>query len=105
MWTSVGRSQTRGGAMFSDCVRAWGRRFSWWGCPARTSGTVAKRSGIVAGFVLGALLLLPALARADGFIIIERSPVAVRGHFSFAPLEVSYHHVEVSIKDQIATTS
>ena len=34
------------------------------------------------------------------------TPVAVpQGHFSFAPLEVSFHHVTVNIKDQVAVTS
>src|SRR5215212_1843272 len=48
------------------------------------------------------------LAGADGFIVINQpaTPVPVpAGHFSFAPLEVSYHHVTVEIKDQVAVTS
>ncbi|HEY7117798.1 MAG TPA: VIT and VWA domain-containing protein [Tepidisphaeraceae bacterium] len=54
------------------------------------------------------LAIAPALARADGFIVIHQpvTPVPVPpGHFSFAPLEVSFHHVSVDIKDQVAVTS
>src|SRR5688500_3121045 len=54
------------------------------------------------------LLMSPLRARADGFIIIHptSSPVPVPpGHFPFAPLEVSYHHVTVEINDQVAVTS
>ena len=49
----------------------------------------------------------PLFVRADGFIIINRpvpgpGPVAP---FAFAPLEVSYHHVDVKIDGQVCTTS
>ncbi|HEX4797012.1 MAG TPA: VIT and VWA domain-containing protein [Humisphaera sp.] len=94
--------------MSGHCVRVCGRQYFGWGRTARACGHAAKKSRIVAGVVgvvLAALLLLPAIARADGFIIVQQSTVVVRGHFSFAPLEVSYHHVDVSIKDQVATTS
>jgi Ca-activated chloride channel family protein len=44
--------------------------------------------------------------RADGFIVIHNPPDRrVPGHFAFAPLEVSYHHVTVDINDQVATTT
>jgi Ca-activated chloride channel family protein len=43
-------------------------------------------------------------ALADGLIIIRHGPV-VPGHFAFAPLEVTYHRVDVQIDDQVATTS
>ena len=49
-------------------------------------------------------LLVTSLARADGFIVIHDAP-QVPGHFSFAPLEVTYHHVTVDINDQVAVTS
>src|SRR5688572_24009841 len=49
-------------------------------------------------------LLLPALSPADGFIVV-REPVPTPGHFTFAPLEVSYHRVSVEINDQVAVTS
>jgi len=55
--------------------------------------------------VLCLACLLPALARADGFIIIHDPPPPVPGHFTFAPLEVAFHHVTVDINDQVATTS
>jgi Ca-activated chloride channel family protein len=58
------------------------------------------------------LLLLLAFAllgrggvRADGFIVIHQ-PVAVPSlRFAFAPLEVSYHHVNARIDGQICTTT
>ena len=53
-------------------------------------------------------LLLTALTQvglADGLIIIDRPPHHVPGHFPFAPMEVTYHRVNVSIDDQVATTS
>ncbi len=48
------------------------------------------------------------VARADGFIVIHPGPTPVPvppGHFSFAPLEVSYHNVTVEIRDQVAITT
>jgi Ca-activated chloride channel family protein len=51
------------------------------------------------------LLGLAANIFADGLIVIHE-PVAVpRGHYPFAPLEVTYHHVNVKIEGQLATTS
>ncbi len=44
-------------------------------------------------------------ARADGLIVIHNPPVIVPGHFSFAPLEVTYHKVDCTIKDQVAVTT
>src|SRR6478609_5395587 len=47
-------------------------------------------------------------ARGDGFIVINAPSGVVpvpQGHFSFAPLEVSFHHVTVDIKDQVAVTN
>jgi Ca-activated chloride channel family protein len=45
------------------------------------------------------------VAGADGLIIVPDHPDVVPGHFSFAPLEVSYHHVSVRITDQVAVTT
>ena len=58
------------------------------------------------GMLLVTLLTAP-LCRADGLIIVHQAPpqAAPRGHFAFAPLEVSYHRVTVDIKDNVATTS
>src|SRR6185436_5945553 len=53
----------------------------------------------------GVLGLWTGVAKADGLIVVINPPVAVRGHFSFAPLEVVYHKVECAIKDQVAVTS
>ena len=59
-------------------------------------------------------ILTPLLAKADGLIIIHEPPeVPVRSgpwprpphRYVFAPLEVAYHHVNVKIDGQIATTS
>lgn len=52
-----------------------------------------------------AALLLPAGARADGLMIIHNPPHVVPGHFSFAPLEVTFHRVTVDINDQVAVTA
>src|SRR4051812_42145366 len=43
--------------------------------------------------------------RADGFIIVERPMPVPPGHFPFAPLEVTSHHVDVKIDRQVAITS
>src|ERR1019366_7116616 len=55
--------------------------------------------------------------RADGFIIVDQAHWRLRPHprpipgpwlprpYDFAPLEVTYHHVNVRINDQVATTS
>jgi Ca-activated chloride channel family protein len=58
-------------------------------------------------------ILTPLLAQADGFIIIHEPPeIPARPgpwsgphRYAFAPLEVAYHHVNVKIDGQIATTS
>ena len=49
-------------------------------------------------------LLITALARADGFIVVHDSP-ARPDHFGFAPLEVTYHRVTVEIDGTVATTN
>lgn len=51
------------------------------------------------------LLGLVTQLRADGFIIVERPIFVPPGHYPFAPLEVSSHHVEVKIDGQVAVTS
>lgn len=53
------------------------------------------------------LLFVTEPAQADGLIVIvppEHQP-SVNHHFSFAPLEVSYHRVRVDIDEQRATTA
>ncbi len=42
---------------------------------------------------------------ADGLIVIHQPVPVPHGHYVFAPLEVVYHHVNVKIDGQIATTS
>src|SRR5262245_32098299 len=49
------------------------------------------------------LISLSTLARADGLIIVHDGPNRP-DHFAFTPLEVSYHHVDVSIDDRVAST-
>ncbi|HVS73551.1 MAG TPA: VIT domain-containing protein [Phycisphaerae bacterium] len=65
------------------------------------------RSGfwIMVAVVVGVLMGLSGRARGDGFIVIPDNHVVVRGHFIFAPLEVTYHRVECRIDDQVAVTS
>ena len=61
---------------------------------------------LLAGFVSLFMTRLIPTARGDGFIVIHNPPpVMVPGHFSFAPLEVTYHHVTVEIHDHVATTT
>lgn len=48
-------------------------------------------------------LICCVLARADGLIVIHDGP-SRPDHFAFAPLDVSYHRVEVDIDDRIALT-
>src|SRR6266446_2389942 len=52
-------------------------------------------------FLLGAV----AQSRGDGFIVVERPIYVPPSHFSFAPLEVTSHHVNVAIDGQVAITS
>jgi len=58
--------------------------------------------------VLVALLvaiILPAACGADGLIVISDPPRPLPGHFSFTPLEVSSHHVAVTVDDLVAVTT
>src|SRR5437588_11895548 len=52
-------------------------------------------------FLLGGIFQ----SRGDGFIVVERPFLVRPGHFPFAPLEVTSHHVEVKIDGQVAVTS
>ena len=63
--------------------------------------TFQRFPAVIAAVLL--LALLPAVGRGDGFIVIHNAPPSV-GHFTFAPLEVSFHRVEVKIDDQVAVT-
>jgi Ca-activated chloride channel family protein len=60
---------------------------------------------VTAGFVALLTLVAAASSSADGFIIVEDPPVIVPGHFTFAPLSVTYHHVTVEITDLVAVTT
>ena len=44
------------------------------------------------------------MAKGDGLIVIHDPPHMVPHHFRFAPLEVEYHRVDVTIEDRVATT-
>lgn len=62
--------------------------------------------GRIAGWMGAAVLALAsAPAFADGLIVIHNPPHSVPGHFSFAPLEVVHHRVDVEITDLVATTT
>jgi Ca-activated chloride channel family protein len=65
----------------------------------------ASHRGILCGAVLCVVLAFPGVCGADGFIIIPDPPRVVSGHFRFAPLEVTYHHVSVAINDVVAVTT
>ncbi|MGO9309561.1 MAG: VIT domain-containing protein [Spirochaetia bacterium] len=52
-----------------------------------------------------AAVALPGICAADGLIVIDDPPQAPAGHFSFAPLEVSYHHVAVAVTELVAVTT
>ena len=43
-------------------------------------------------------------ARADGLIVVQHPVTVPPGHFAFAPLEIRYHHVTVTVTDQVAVT-
>src|SRR5689334_16923394 len=58
----------------------------------------------IAAFVLVSLGLTGG-AWGDGLIVIHNPPGRVPGHFAFAPLEVTYHNVSVSIENGVAVTS
>ena len=69
-----------------------------------------KRIGAMVGVVVAVLLswgAKPQAAYGDGFIVIREpgTTAPVPGHFQFAPLSVTYHHVTVDINDQVATTT
>ena len=55
--------------------------------------------------VLLAAIAAPAILGADGLIIVQNPGDSVPGHFSFAPLSVTYHHVSVAITDLAAVTT
>ena len=51
------------------------------------------------------LFAITGTAFADGFIAIHTPTHVPHGHYAFAPLEVTYHHVNVKIDGQVATTA
>ena len=55
--------------------------------------------------VMAAAAILPGICSADGLIIVEDPPRVPAGHFSFAPLQVSFHHVTVSVNGLSAVTT
>lgn len=55
--------------------------------------------------VVAVFLSLLSQMRGDGFIVIEQPVRVPTGHFAFAPLEVTNHHVDVRIDGQVAVTS
>lgn len=84
-------------------VAAWRVRAA-----ARTAGVRSPGVPLVAAALLVLTLFAsPPAVRADGFIVIHNPPESSRvpGHFSFAPLEVTYHRVNVEVTDSVAVTS
>ena len=65
----------------------------------------ARKPRLLGSMVFLAALLFPGLCGADGLIIVENPVHVVAGHFGFAPLEVSYHHVTVTISNLVAVTT
>ncbi|MDI6769050.1 MAG: VIT domain-containing protein [Anaerolineales bacterium] len=62
-----------------------------------------KRTLLTTIFILlTSALILPTPARADGIIICDPGPCP--GPYPLTPLTIKYHHVTVTIKDQIAVT-
>jgi Ca-activated chloride channel family protein len=59
-------------------------------------------------FLIGFLLVLQPM-RSDGFIVVHSPPPSrdrtAPPPFAFAPLEVTFHKVDVRIRDQVAVTS
>ncbi|HEY0256451.1 MAG TPA: VIT domain-containing protein, partial [Candidatus Methylacidiphilales bacterium] len=64
-----------------------------------------KTKGLLLVLIFLFVALLGRPLRADGFIVITQPVHVPVGHFSFAPLEVSYHHVDVKIDGPICTTT
>lgn len=65
---------------------------------------VGRSRAFAALAVLLALVGLPRVASADGFILVTQPTPVPPGHPPFAPLEVQSHHVKVAIRDQVAIT-
>ncbi len=65
------------------------------------------KNGIIAVLapLFFAAALFPVHVPADGLIVINDPPHAVPGHFSFAPLAVTFHRVSVKIDGQVAVTT
>ncbi|MGA2614436.1 MAG: VIT domain-containing protein [Spirochaetia bacterium] len=49
-------------------------------------------------------LLSAAVGGADGLIVVSNPPAAAPGHFGFAPLQVLYHRVTVTVNGLVAVT-
>ncbi len=50
------------------------------------------------------LLMARAVVGADGLIVVSNPPAVAPGHFGFAPLQVLYHRVSVSVNGLVAVT-
>ena len=63
------------------------------------------RKTIFSSFLLiGIAMLFPAPAFADGIIVPDPPPNPLPGPIPISQLVIRYHHVDVTIKDQIAIT-
>jgi Ca-activated chloride channel family protein len=64
-----------------------------------------KTNFLVLSLISWLVALLGGPLQADGFIVVDQPVHVPVGHFAFAPLEVSYHHVDVKIDGQMCTTT
>jgi hypothetical protein len=69
------------------------------------NSTITRRRRLTWIVAILAAVILPGICSADGLIVIEDPPHVLAGHFSFAPLQVSFHHVTVSVTDLVAVTT
>jgi Ca-activated chloride channel family protein len=68
--------------------------------------TYSRFRTTICAFAMLLVAMISSSARGDGFIVIHNPPPRpVPGHFTFAPLEVTYHRVNVEVNDSVATTT
>ena len=63
---------------------------------------MSRKLSLLLFILLASAFILPTPAHADGIIICDPGPCP--GPYPLAPLAIKYHHVTVTIQDQVATT-
>lgn len=63
---------------------------------------MSRKLSLLLFILLASAFILPTPAHADGIIICDPGPCP--GPYPLAPLAIKYHHVTVTIRDQVATT-